>query len=410
MGLNATYATAGFFPSTAGFVDETSRLLSIQITRGKDQTFGVVNPGLAVLQFENNDGRFSPSSGGSSGSGVPGGYASNLAPRRPVKITAALSEGAAYGESQYALDSYGSSDSYVPFYRGTISSIAANLRRGSRVAEIGLSDGIEFFETFRRSVATYPSEPSSAIIARALSEAGTQWASAFRNDNGPGELTPASFDMGYPSVIMDTVRAVVESENRGAIFYIAKDGRTVFRGATARDALPAAASLPMFTDGDVWDMHAEFNINEIWTEIAVHGASNATNAVQGGTGLVKYGLRRKEINARFRTDGVGSESGKLASGLRNSLSGGSNATFGLPFRPTITLRNNSLGMLSQILGRELNEPIRLQTTSTGGPVGTQQGAWNRSYWIDSMSITADNAGGNVEAVWGLSPHGLAGTT
>jgi hypothetical protein len=132
----------------SNFVDEASRMIDLQIDRGRDHllTSGGAwerfRPGEASAMFDNEDGRFDPynSSGDLFGSILPG---------RVVRITVDIKP------------SYSDTTITYPILRGIIDDIQPFFRQGRRQARIVVKDGLEWLA--RRSVALALLEDTEAL-------------------------------------------------------------------------------------------------------------------------------------------------------------------------------------------------------------------------------------------------------
>jgi hypothetical protein len=217
--------------------DESARVTTLAIERGRDDEFSAFSAGKCTLTLENYDRRFDPWYTLSPIYGL-------VAPRRGVRVVAT------YGGTDY------------PLFKGKLEDIEPSGHLGNRMVSVTAYDGLRDLAAVEvPNVAIQTSIATDAAIGLALTAAG--WAV------GDRDLDAGNDTLGYWWATGDeTAKAVCDNlamSEYGA-FFMAADGKATF--VNRRNFNTAAASGTLDED-DLADVLLRQPWETIWNRITV---------------------------------------------------------------------------------------------------------------------------------------------
>ena len=340
----------------ASWTDITSRVKSVQITRGRDDVLAQVQTGTAQISVTNDDGRFSPGNTGST-------LYPHVATMRAIKVVAT-----------YSATAY-------PLFFGYIQTITPNLNPSQRDCTIALADGFAWLD-IATTTPTYTSAASGTSIGTALDSAS--WPAALRSlATGQSTFTPSYTDQSVLAQVQG-----IGIDNEGGLVYMDGQGRFVFQDRHTRLKSPYLTSNGTFTDADgINDLAATRSVSDIANEVKVTHSTGSVTA-SDATSITAKGSRRLNINATFIGASEASDRASWTLSIRKDELD----------RPSLrVVANASATLMAQCLGRELSDRVTITDSSTGGS------SINADYSIERIEHAIDNGGTLHVTTWQLSP-------
>ncbi len=245
------------------FEDVTSRVRSVQISRGKNRDLDRFNAGGLTVTFNNQDRAFDPLFAASP-------FAGNIVPRRDVRV---LADGTAAYVGKITDWNLG----YDP--------------SGQSLAELQASDALTFLAQQVLTPGTATVQASGARVNAVLDMPTVEWPSGDRDiDTGASILGDDVFEGN----VLTYLQKVELSE--GGLFFIDKQGRVAFRD---RLATPTLDNVTVFADDGTGIPFApaavEYGTEQLFNQVTVTspGATATANAALSQT---RYGILEREID------------------------------------------------------------------------------------------------------------------
>ena len=243
------------------FYDISSRVRSIELTRGKSRDLDTFSSGEAVVQLNNYDRAFDPTYAASP-------FYGNIVPKREVRI----------------------SSNGIIQYKGVIDDW--NLQyavSGESTATFVASDGFVFFNNQTLGAGTAVVQTSGERINAILDDPFVQWPASLRSiDTG---VTTLGADVIADNTNVLTYLKLVEQSELGR-FFIGKDGKAVFLD---RNVAPSSTvSVTLADDGTgipYRDMQIVYGSEQLANEVVVSSAiTTSTVTAEDLDSQVAYGI------------------------------------------------------------------------------------------------------------------------
>lgn len=377
--MEIAWTSGGFTPNASAFADESQRVRTVVIHRGKDDELSDLQPSQAVLSMQNVDGRFNVQS-----------TQTNIGPSKSVRITAAPGDDTATG---YGALWYGFTETITPTWRKEIGT-----------AQIECVDALARFALTKTTRTDASNVQPAQVIANALNDARYPGGTSLQVTGavsavGPGrDLTTANQALAAMATaavwsntpVLDQLRTVQENENLGAMIFVARDGKVTNHGGARRTAQTTADFVMDLNASDIWDYQEVISAREVANYVRVtHTGGGAASAADSATSQVLYGVRELNVNSTFRTSAQAATlAGKLNTAHKDPA-----------LRPIITIRNHSSDLLRHILRRELGDQVKLTIASASG-------APHKHFYIEGMHLTFEESGAFAEARYQLTERAL----
>lgn len=376
----------GIFPSN--WINITSYVKSLEITRGRDDVLSQVQTGTCSIQLKNDDGSFSPAY-------TLSPLYPNVSLMRAIRITGSPSSVTSYNFSQIATLTFTQVGNQVTagankLFFGYIQAIIPNPDPSVKETTIELSDGFAWLD-LAKVTPTFVSGKMYDHVTAILNAAG--WPTIARTiDAGALTFTPSYNEQ---SALQQLQSVVVDHE--GGLLYMDGAGNIVAQDQNARFTGSYLSNVTTITDTDsVISLTAERPLRDIYNEIQITclaGQILQTDA----TSVAKYGPRRLSLNANFLS---GNDAEQWAKWLL-SIKKDSKERLIVGF-----MANSSADLVYQALARELSDRIYFREfnakTGTGGNVTTPVNGVGE-YNIEAIRHTISNGGKLHLFEWQLSP-------
>ena len=249
------------------FYDISSRVRSIELTRGKSRDLDTFSSGEAVVQLNNYDRAFDPTFEASP-------FYGNIVPKREVRI----------------------SSNGIIQYKGVIDDW--NLQyavSGESTATFVASDGFVFFNNQTLGAGTAVVQTSGERINAVLDDPFVNWPVSLRAiDTG---VTTLGADVIADNTNVLTYLKLVEQTELGR-FFIGKDGKAVFLDRTVAPSSSVAVSLTDDGTGIPYrDMQIVYGSEQLANEVVVSSVitTSTTTAIDEDS-QVAYGIFNLTLN------------------------------------------------------------------------------------------------------------------
>jgi hypothetical protein len=245
------------------FEDVTSRVRSVQISRGKNRDLDRFNAGGLTVTFNNQDRAFDPLFAASP-------FAGNIVPRRDVRV---LSDG-------------------TPAYVGKITDWNLGYDpSGQSLAELQASDALTFLAQQVLTPGTAVVQASGARVNAVLDMATVEWPVGDRDiDTGASILGDDVFEGN----VLTYLQKVELSE--GGLFFIDKAGKVAFKD---RLATPTVDNVTVFADDGTGIPFApaavEYGTEELFNQVTVT-SPGATATANQALSQTRYGILERDID------------------------------------------------------------------------------------------------------------------
>jgi hypothetical protein len=245
------------------FEDVTSRVRSVQISRGKNRDLDRFNAGGLTVTFNNQDRAFDPLFAASP-------FAGNIVPRRDVRV---LADG-------------------TPAYVGKITDWNLGYDpSGQSLAELQASDALTFLAQQVLTPGTAVVQASGARVNAVLNMPTVEWPVGDRDiDTGASILGDDVFEGN----VLTYLQKVELSE--GGLFFIDKAGRVAFRD---RLATPTVDNVTVFADDGTGIPFApaavEYGTEQLFNQVIVT-APQATATANAALSQTRYGILERQID------------------------------------------------------------------------------------------------------------------
>lgn len=388
MSEQATYSLywateAGLNPST--WSDETSRLVSASIKRGKDDVLSQIQPGGMTLTLLNSDGRYSPT-------GIPQGwqlsvteyselgvatalgyYSSplypNVRPMRAVKLVAT------YSTVEY------------PLFFGYIETISPQAARtGPQYCSVRVVDALNYLSTVK--VPTFNNGFTAAETVDALINRALSYDTSFTWDVDMKDLA-ATVDTYDPTYTDQTLLAILQdlATHELGVVFIAPDGKFTFKSRLSRLTEANSITSQGTLDSTMLSLAAELPLSDIYNEVTVTYNAGASTATAGDSAsMAEFGIRSRQQAAQWVTSAM------LACSMAEWLLRESRSP---QVRPRIGMINENAALLGQILGRDIGHRVTItEPTYTG---------INGDFFVEGVEHDIIDGGTIHRCTWQLSP-------
>jgi hypothetical protein len=245
------------------FEDVTSRVRSVQISRGKNRDLDRFNAGGLTVTFNNQDRAFDPLFAASP-------FAGNIVPRRDVRV---LADGTAAYVGKVTDWNLG----YDP--------------SGQSLAELQASDALTFLAQQVLTPGTAVVQASGARVNAVLNMPTVKWPVGDRDiDTGASILGDDVFEGN----VLTYLQKVELSE--GGLFFIDKAGRVAFRD---RLATPTVDNVTVFADDGTGIPFApaavEYGTEQLFNQVIVT-SPQATATANAALSQTRYGILERQID------------------------------------------------------------------------------------------------------------------
>jgi hypothetical protein len=245
------------------FEDVTSRVRSVQISRGKNRDLDRFNAGGLSVTFNNQDRAFDPLFATSP-------FAGNIVPRRDVRV---LADG-------------------TPAYVGKITDWNLGYDpSGQSLAELQASDALTFLAQQVLTPGTAVVQASGARVNAVLNMPTVDWPVGDRDiDTGASILGDDVFEGN----VLTYLQKVELSE--GGLFFIDKAGRVAFKD---RLATPTVDNVTVFADDGTGIPFApaavEYGTEQLFNQVIVT-SPQATATANAALSQTRYGILERQID------------------------------------------------------------------------------------------------------------------
>jgi hypothetical protein len=245
------------------FEDVTSRVRSVQISRGKNRDLDRFNAGGLSVTFNNQDRAFDPLFAASP-------FAGNIVPRRDVRV---LADGTAAYVGKITDWNLG----YDP--------------SGQSLAELQASDALTFLAQQVLTPGTAVVQASGARVNAVLNMPTVEWPVGDRDiDTGASILGDDVFEGN----VLTYLQKVELSE--GGLFFIDKAGRVAFKD---RLATPTVDNVTVFADDGTGIPFApaavEYGTEQLFNQVVVT-SPQATATANAALSQTRYGILERQID------------------------------------------------------------------------------------------------------------------
>jgi hypothetical protein len=245
------------------FEDVTSRVRSVQISRGKNRDLDRFNAGGLTVTFNNQDRAFDPLFAASP-------FAGNIVPRRDVRV---LADGTAAYVGKITDWNLG----YDP--------------SGQSLAELQASDALTFLAQQVLTPGTAVVQASGARVNAVLNMPTVEWPLGDRDiDTGASILGDDVFEGN----VLTYLQKVELSE--GGLFFIDKQGRVAFKD---RLATPTVDNVTVFADDGTGIPFApaavEYGTEQLFNQVIVT-SPQATATANAALSQTRYGILERQID------------------------------------------------------------------------------------------------------------------
>jgi hypothetical protein len=245
------------------FEDVTSRVRSVQISRGKNRDLDRFNAGGLTVTFNNQDRAFDPLFAASP-------FAGNIVPRRDVRV---LADGTAAYVGKVTDWNLG----YDP--------------SGQSLAELQASDALTFLAQQVLTPGTATVQASGARVNAVLDMPTVEWPVGDRDiDTGASILGDDVFEGN----VLTYLQKVELSE--GGLFFIDKAGRVAFKD---RLATPTVDNVTVFADDGTGIPFApaavEYGTEQLFNQVVVT-SPQATATANAALSQTRYGILERQID------------------------------------------------------------------------------------------------------------------
>jgi hypothetical protein len=245
------------------FEDVTSRVRSVQISRGKNRDLDRFNAGGLTVTFNNQDRAFDPLFAASP-------FAGNIVPRRDVRV---LADGTAAYVGKITDWNLG----YDP--------------SGQSLAELQASDALTFLAQQVLTPGTAVVQASGARVNAVLDMPTVDWPVGDRDiDTGASILGDDVFEGN----VLTYLQKVELSE--GGLFFIDKAGRVAFKD---RLATPTVDNVTVFADDGTGIPFApaavEYGTEQLFNQVIVT-SPQATATANAALSQTRYGILERQID------------------------------------------------------------------------------------------------------------------
>jgi hypothetical protein len=245
------------------FEDVTSRVRSVQISRGKNRDLDRFNAGGLTVTFNNQDRAFDPLFAASP-------FAGNIVPRRDVRV---LADGTAAYVGKITDWNLG----YDP--------------SGQSLAELQASDALTFLAQQVLTPGTAVVQASGARVNAVLNMPTVDWPVGDRDiDTGASILGDDVFEGN----VLTYLQKVELSE--GGLFFIDKAGRVAFKD---RLATPTVDNVTVFADDGTGIPFApaavEYGTEQLFNQVIVT-SPQATATANAALSQTRYGILERQID------------------------------------------------------------------------------------------------------------------
>ena len=272
--VEVNWGATGFAPTT-GFTDESQRTRAVTIRRGRDTELFECQPGSAHLSLTNTDGRFNVQSTQ---------LANVIRPMSTVRITATPGDDTATG--------------YSPLWYGFIDEIKPTWRRDKGTADIDAVDAMALFGLARASSTN--TTDFGSIIAVALQGAGFPGGTSLQSpwrDLSSGALG-AVVTTYSSAIVSDMIRNVIQSDNKGAMFFMSRSGKATYQDSTRRNGQSTASPIWDLNASDIYDYQETISAREVANAIRVTDNAGVVQTANDTASWDIYGVRERRCSAR----------------------------------------------------------------------------------------------------------------
>ena len=252
------------------FFDITDRLVSVEVTRGKNNSLDRIDSGIASITVDNSDRRFDPL--------YPDGpYFGQLIPRRAIRVT--------------------SNDQ--PVFIGAIDDFDIQYAPGNQ-SKVGIqvSDAFSVLTNAGLAEFTPSSELSGARVNAVLDRPEVAWPAEERSID-TGDSTLQGTTVGAGTAALEYLQLVNNSEF-GNLF-IAKDGKVVFQSRRATPNIPNIVFSDEVVAGEYLgiqysSVNAVYGSENLYNRVVISNSSTPalTATAENESSQLVYGVRTYE--------------------------------------------------------------------------------------------------------------------
>jgi len=246
------------------FEDVTSRVRSLQISRGKNRDLDRFNSGSLSVEFNNTDRAFDPLYTASP-------FAGNIVPRRDVRVLAD-------GTAQYVGKVTDWNLGYDP--------------SGQSIAELQASDAFTFLAQQLVTPGTATEQSSGARVEAVLDMGSVDWPSADRVIDTGASTLGADFVEGNALQYLQKVEL-----SEGGLFFIDKEGRVAFKD---RLSTPTTDAVTVFSDVAGSGIPfapalVEYGSEQLFNQVTVSSGFGTATA-NGALSQTRYGILERNVD------------------------------------------------------------------------------------------------------------------
>ncbi len=245
------------------FVDVTSKVRGLSISRGKNRDLDRFNAGGLSVSFNNTNRDFDPLHTSSP-------YAGNIVPRREVRVKAD-------GVTQYV---------------GTVTDWnLAYDESGQSIAQLEAADGFTFLAQQVLTAGTATVQKSGARVSAVLDMASVDWPSDER------DIATGASTLGADTFAGNALTYLQKVElSEGGLFFIDKQGRVAFKD---RLSTPTTGSVTVFADDGSGIPFApaqvEYGIEQLYNQVTVTNGTDSSTA-NNPLSQTRYGILEHDVN------------------------------------------------------------------------------------------------------------------
>lgn len=213
---NETYSTGLLYDGTGAFTDVTDYVKQVSISRGKQNlNYESFEAGTAQIELADPDSRFAPARS-------TGPYYPNVAPMRPVRISAEWSGG------------------LFRLFRGYIDSWDIRWAKEQRITRVNITatDAMKILAKYETEYTGSPDDSPGQRITGLLND--KSWPTAFRDIDLTGHAVTLVQDTADRRSLISTIQDV-EFADQGSL-YIAADGKVTYRSRA--NSYPVISGIP----------------------------------------------------------------------------------------------------------------------------------------------------------------------
>ena len=297
MKVEIAFTTAPDDPSPA-WVDVTQYLRAspgIDISRGRQDSFGDIQPSRCTLTLDNTNGRFTPGNTSSV-------YYPNVKNGRRIRVTATYL-GVAYPRFSGYVDewpvAWADASATVASVTITASSRLARLGRGtdlrSIIEEEYLADGPDAYYTFGEPVGSVAAGNGSLVSQPPMTFSGSGTDPVFGNATGPGtdDLTSVSFSGGKNFAVVFPTPVVASTDTSIAWEFFFSSATTAFQNVGRLYSATGDTTIVTISASGKLEINAGNNAGPIYYDL--------TSAATVTDGATHHCLVRETISAGVLT-------------------------------------------------------------------------------------------------------------